>query len=525
MKRIFYILICLLASTSCAFAQNDRYGVTDLNQIQKIQIAEMAIANFYVDSVDQKKLAEAAIIGMLEELDPHSSYTNPEETKSLNEPLEGNFEGIGVQFNILEDTLVVIQPTTKGPSEKAGILAGDRIISVDGKPIAGVKMPRDSVMRILRGPKGTKVKLGVVRRGIKDVMYFIVTRDKIPVNTLDASYMIAPGIGYIHLDRFGSTSGKEVSDAIEALKAQGMQRLIFDLQNNGGGYLGAAKEVAEQFLPTGSLIVFTEGKQIPSQRFFAGKSGGFREGELVILVNEYTASAAEIVSGAVQDYDRGTIVGRRTFGKGLVQRPFDLPDGSMIRLTVAHYYTPSGRCIQKPYTKGNAVDYNKDIDTRYKHGEFYSADSIHFADSLKYQTLRQHRTVYGGGGIMPDYFIPLDTTQYSQLHRKITAAGVVVPAMVSWLDSHRRELGERYPTFADFNARFEVPQELFEQIEEEAGKKDIKPRDDEELRATRRTLGLQIKGLIARDLWDMSEYFHVVNESSPAVKQALKLFK
>lgn len=227
MKRIFYILICLLASTSCAFAQNNRYGVTDLNQVQKIQIAEMAIANFYVDSVDQQKLAEAAIIGMLEELDPHSSYTNPEETKSLNEPLEGNFEGIGVQFNILEDTLVVIQPTTKGPSEKAGILAGDRIISVDGKPIAGVKMPRDSVMRILRGPKGTKVKLGVVRRGIKDVMYFVVTRDKIPVNTLDAAYMIAPGIGYIHLDRFGSTSGKEVSDAIEALKAQGMQRLIF----------------------------------------------------------------------------------------------------------------------------------------------------------------------------------------------------------------------------------------------------------------------------------------------------------
>ena len=385
MKRIFYILICLLASTSCAFAQNDRYGVTDLNQIQKIQIAEMAIANFYVDSVDQKKLAEAAIIGMLEELDPHSSYTNPEETKSLNEPLEGNFEGIGVQFNILEDTLVVIQPTTKGPSEKAGILAGDRIISVDGKPIAGVKMPRDSVMRILRGPKGTKVKLGVVRRGIKDVMYFIVTRDKIPVNTLDASYMIAPGIGYIHLDRFGSTSGKEVSDAIEALKAQGMQRLNFDQQNNGGGYLGAAKEVAEQFLPTGSLIVFTEGKQIPSQRFFAGKSGGFREGELVILVNEYTASAAEIVSGAVQDYDR-------------------------------------------------------DFINRLNHGELTCIDSIHLDSTKTYYTLNEHRVVYGGGGIMPDIFVPLDTTKVSPMYSAISRNNLILDPMLKYADQNRKSI-------------------------------------------------------------------------------------
>ena len=521
MKRIFYILICLLASTSCAFAQNDRYGVTDLNQIQKIQIAEMAIANFYVDSVDQKKLAEAAIIGMLEQLDPHSSYTNPEETKSLNEPLEGNFEGIGVQFNILEDTLVVIQPTTKGPSEKAGILAGDRIISVDGKPIAGVKMPRDSVMRILRGPKGTKVKLGVVRRGIKDVMYFIVTRDKIPVNTLDASYMIAPGIGYIHLDRFGSTSGKEVSDAIEALKAQGMQRLIFDLQNNGGGYLGAAKEVAEQFLPTGSLIVFTEGKQIPSQRFFAGKSGGFREGELVILVNEYTASAAEIVSGAVQDYDRGTIVGRRTFGKGLVQRPFDLPDGSMIRLTVAHYYTPSGRCIQKPYTKGNKKDYDRDFINRLNHGELTCIDSIHLDSTKTYYTLNEHRVVYGGGGIMPDIFVPLDTTKVSPMYSAINRNNLILDPMLKYADQNRKSIKRKYKQFDDYIASFEVPQALIDEILEKAKEKGIKPKDDADLAGTIADLRRVLKSLIANNIWDRNEYFRLVNMESDIVNRAL----
>ena len=521
MKRIFYILICLLASASCALAQNDRYGVTDLSQVQKLQIAQMAIANFYVDSVDQKKLAEDAIRGMLEKLDPHSSYSNPEETKSLNEPLEGNFEGIGVQFNILEDTLVVIQPTTKGPSEKAGIVAGDRIVLVDGKPIAGVKMPRDSVMRILRGPKGTKVRLGVVRRGIKDMMYFNVTRDKIPVNTLDASYMIAPGIGYIHLDRFGATSGKEVSEAIAALKAKGMTRLIFDLQNNGGGYLGAAKEVAEQFLPTGSLIVFTEGKQIPAQRFFAGRSGGFREGELVILVNEYTASAAEIVSGAVQDYDRGTIVGRRTFGKGLVQRPFDLPDGSMIRLTVAHYYTPSGRCIQKPYTKGNKKDYDRDFINRLNHGELTCIDSIHLDSTKTYYTLNEHRVVYGGGGIMPDIFVSLDTTKVSPMYSSINRHNLLLDPMLKYADQNRKSLTRKYKQFDDYIASFEVPQALIDEILEKAKEKGIKPKDDADLESTIADLRRVLKSLIANNIWDRNEYFRLLNMESDIVNRAL----
>lgn len=523
MKKILYILISFLGSTACALAQSDRYGVTDLSQVQKIQIAQMAIANFYVDSVDQKKLAEDAIRGMLEQLDPHSSYTNPEETKSLNEPLEGNFEGIGVQFNILEDTLVVIQPTTKGPSEKAGIVAGDRIVLVDGQPIAGVKMPRDSVMRLLRGPKGTKVKLGIVRRGVKDLMYFTVTRDKIPVNTLDASYMIAPGVGYIHLDRFGATSGKEVSDAIAALKEQGMQRLIFDLQNNGGGYLGAAKEVAEQFLPTGSLIVFTEGKQIPSQRFYAGRSGGFREGELVILVNEYTASAAEIVSGAIQDYDRGTIVGRRTFGKGLVQRPFDLPDGSMIRLTVAHYYTPSGRCIQKPYTKGGKKDYDRDFINRLNHGELTCVDSIHLDSTKTYYTLKEHRMVYGGGGIMPDIFVPLDTTKVSPMYSAINRNNLLLDPMLKYADQHRKALTRKYKKFDDYIDSYEVPQALIDEILEKAKQKKIKPKDDADLAGTIADLRRVLKSLIANNIWDRNEYFRLVNMESDIVNRGLEV--
>lgn len=518
------IIAILSAITSTLMAQN-LFAKGTYNPYDKMRKAALAISALYVDTVDDNKLAEDAIRGMIENLDPHSSYSTAKQARAFNESLGGSFDGIGVQFNISADTLLVIKPVVKGPSEKVGIMAGDRIISVNDTAIAGVKMDQSEIMRRLRGKRGTMVRLGVVRRGIAEVLYFDVKRDKIPLNTIDAAYMIRPQVGYIRIGSFGAYTYKEFMDAVKKLNKEGMKNLILDLQENGGGYMLSATQIVNEFLGKNDLIVYTEGRNDKRREYHADGNGKLRKIKVVVLVNEFSASASEIVSGALQDQDRGVIVGRRTFGKGLVQRPIEFPDGSMMRLTIAHYYTPSGRCIQKPYTKGNAVDYNKDIDTRYKHGEFYSADSIHFADSLKYQTLRLHRTVYGGGGIMPDYFIPLDTTQYSQLHRKITAAGVVVPAMVSWLDSHRRELGERYPTFADFNARFEVPQELFEKIEEEAGKKDIKPRDDEELRATRRTLGLHIKGLIARDLWDMSEYFHVVNESSPAVKQALKLFK
>ena len=334
MKHIYLLLAILLTLPACA---QSRFGDVDFEQIKKLQMAQVAITSLYVDSVDQKKLAEDAINGMLSKLDPHSSYTNAKDTKKLNEPLSGNFEGIGVSFNMVKDTLVVLQVISKGPCERAGVLAGDRIIAVNGVTIAGVKMDRDSIMTKLRGPKGTVANLDIVRRGTNSVLHFKVVRDKIPVNTVDAAYMITPTAGYIHLDSFGATSGKEVHDKIAELRKQGMKDLILDLGMNGGGYLNAAQEVASEFLPNGSMIVYTDGRVMPRQELRSEGNGLMQtEGRVVILVDEFTASAAEIVSGAVQDHDRGTIIGRRTFGKGLVQRPIDLPDGSMIRLTASH---------------------------------------------------------------------------------------------------------------------------------------------------------------------------------------------
>ena len=519
MKRIM-IMAAMLAVTSSLMAQNNT-----VKAINKLRLAAMAISSLYVDKVDEDKLVEDAIRGMVGTLDPHSAYSTAKEAKALNESLGGSFDGIGIQFNMASDTLIVIKPVVKGPSEKAGILAGDRIITVNDTTIAGVKMEQNEVMRRLRGKRGTMVKIGVMRRGFPEMLYFKVKRDKIPVTTIDAAYMIRPKTGYIRIGGFGLNTYKEFMDAVEKLNKKGMKNLILDLQENGGGFMQGAIQIANEFLANGDLIVYTEGRNAERHEYKADGSGTLKKTHLVVLVNEFTASASEIVSGALQDYDRAMVVGRRTFGKGLVQRPLDFPDGSMLRITIAHYYTPSGRCIQKPYTKGEAEDYNMDLDKRYKHGEFYCADSIHFADSLKYQTLRLHRTVYGGGGIMPDYFIPLDTTQYTQLHRKIIAAGIVVPTVVSYIEKNRKELNNLYPTFDDFNARFNTPRDIYDNILAEAEKKNVKPKDKEELEATYLTIGLQVKALIARDLWEMSDYFHVINESSPVIKQALKLFK
>lgn len=488
-----------------------------------MQYAEIAVTNLYVDSVDEKKLVEDAIRGMLDKLDPHSSYSTPKEVKELNEPLNGNFEGIGVQFNMIEDTLLVIQPVTNGPSEKIGIIAGDRIVSVNDTAIAGVKMSKEEIMKRLRGPKGTKVNLEVVRLGIKDKLKFTVTRDKIPVKSVDATYMIRPGIGYIRIGSFGATTYQEFMESLETLRKAGMESLILDLQENGGGYLKAAVDIANEFLRRGDLIVYTEGRKTPRTEYTADGGGGFQTGKIVVLVDGYTASAAEIVTGAIQDQDRGIVVGRRTFGKGLVQRPVDLPDGSMIRLTIAHYYTPSGRCIQKPYTKGGNKDYAMDMLNRLKSGELMSADSVHFADSLKYETLRQHRVVYGGGGIMPDEFVPLDTTIYTKFHRELAAKSIVIQQNLRYVDNHRQELKNRWTSFADFKEHFEVPQSLVDVIIAEGEKQNIKPKDEAELQKTIPYLRVQLKALIARDIWDMSEYFSVFNESSDVVKKALEV--
>ncbi len=508
----------------CTFASAQmRVNMGDDSPMRKLMITQMAIENLYVDTVNAQKLAEDGIRGMLEKLDPHSQYSTPKETKSMNESIQGSFDGIGVQFNMLNDTLVVIQPINGGPSEKVGIIAGDRIVTVNDTAIAGVKMSREEIMSRLRGKKGTKVKLGIDRFGVKGLSYFTVTRDKIPVNTVEAKYMIHPGVGYIRIGSFGATTHKEFMEALNALKAEGMQDLIIDLQDNGGGLLQAATDICNELLSKGDMIVYTEGRAQPRRAFTSSGSGHFQTGKVVVLVNEYSASASEIVSGAIQDQDRGFIVGRRTFGKGLVQRPIDLPDGSMIRLTVAHYYTPSGRCIQKPYEKGKKDDYSRDIENRYKHGEFTNADSIHFADSLKYQTIKQHRTVYGGGGIMPDYFVPLDTTLFTPYHRQLSAKSVIVNCNLRYLDKNRKSLRKKYATFEDFVAHYEIPDTYINNIIEEGKKLKIEPKDDAEQQRTIEYMRPQLKALVARDLWDMSEYFHIWNEQSAIVQKGLEV--
>jgi carboxyl-terminal processing protease len=522
MKKTLIISLLLLAGMFQAQAQNKNLD----EQIRKLVISAVTINDHYVDSVDSNKLVEDAIRGMLEKLDPHSAYSTAEQTKRLNEPLQGSFDGIGVQFNILDDTLMVIQTITGGPSEKAGVMAGDRIISVADTAIAGVKMPQEEIMKRLRGPRGTTAHLGILRDGIEDTIYIDVVRDKIPLNSVDAAFMVTQRTGLIRFSNFSITTHKEVTTAIEELKQKGMRNLILDLTQNGGGYLQAAAELASEFLPKGDMVVYTKGRAgyaSQTMRSFGGDA--FQEGKVVVLVDEYSASAAEILAGAIQDQDRGIVVGRRTFGKGLVQRPVNLPDGSMIRLTISKYYTPSGRCLQKPYEKGKEKEYRMDVINRFNHGELTNADSIHFPDSLKFQTLRKGRTVYGGGGIMPDYFVPLDTTKNTSLYRQIVAKRILIDANLRHLAKHRNELKEKYPTFEDFRHKYEVPEEIIENIYAEAKKalKDKYPKDEEE--KTTDLLKLMLRALAARDLWDMNEYFAIIYEDDDIVKKAVQLME
>ena len=514
---------CLLLTLSTILISNTLSAQSN-QAARKLQLAEFAISRLYVDEVNEEELVEKAITSMLEELDPHSTYTNAEEARKMNEPLEGEFEGIGIQFQMMEDTLLVVQPVSGGPSEKVGILAGDRITAVEDTLIAGVKMSTEEIMSRLRGPKGSVVKLTIIRRDIDEPLTFEVKRDKIPIYSLDASYMMAPTIGYIRLNKFGANTIEEFQAALSKLQGQGMKDLILDLQGNGGGYLNAAIDLANEFLPQKSLIVYTEGKASKRSEFVAKGNGNFLKGKLVVLVDEYSASASEIVSGAIQDWDRGTIVGRRTFGKGLVQRPIDLPDGSMIRLTIARYYTPSGRCIQKPYEKGEEEDYDNELVKRLEHGELMHADSIHLPDSLMFKTKRLGRTVYGGGGIMPDYFVPIDTTLYSDYHRDLVAKGVVIKTTLNYIEKNRKALTKSYRKFDDFNRKFEVSNELLDELRKEGEKSGV-AFNETEYNTSLPRIKTQLKALIARDIWEMSEYYQVMNQTDNVVQQALKIIE
>ena len=510
----------LIAMMACVLAVQAQRVPQKLN---KLLLAEYAINSAYVDSVDEDKLVEYAIVGMLQKLDPHSSYTDAKETKDMEEPLQGEFSGIGIQFNMKEDTLYVIQTIPGGPSERVGILAGDRIVMVNDTLIAGVKMKRTDIMKRLRGKKGTKVTVKVRRGASPDLITFRITRDKIPLHSVDASYMIDDKTGYVRISNFGAKTYDEMRDALASLTKQGMQQVVIDLTDNGGGYLNAAIEMCNEFLDRGQLIVYTEGLKAPRSNANALGTGKYKDLPMAIMVNQYSASAAEIFSGAMQDWDRAVVVGRRTFGKGLVQRPVRFEDGSMMRLTVARYYTPSGRCIQKPYTKGNKKAYEEDLLDRSKSGEYYCLDSIHFADSLRYTTLVHQRTIYGGGGVMPDIFVPVDTSEYSTYYRDMVAKGIVNQFVIDYVDKHRKQLKSDYPTLEDFDARFALTDDDIKRFID-AGEKDKVKYDEAKFRTSERVFRTMIKGLIARDIYaDSSAYTRIVNHRNPDLDAAVKV--
>ena len=516
LSKVLCISICFWGCTVVAFAQMFTMG----EGLRKLNMAMAIIEKTYVDKIDDKKLSEDALISILEKLDPHSSYVKAEELKELNEPLEGNFDGIGVSFNMMNDTLYIIETISGGPSEKVGVLPGDRIVMVDDSTIAGVKMSTRNIMKRLRGPKGTIVNIKVLRRGIPSLISFRITRDKIPIYSLDASYMVDPKTGYIKLSRFGASTYVEFKNAFEKLKQEGMENLILDLQGNGGGYLSTATDLANEFLGKDKLIVYTEGSNQARMSEHSRTKGMFENGRLVVLVNEGSASASEIVSGAVQDWDRGVIVGRRTFGKGLVQRQFPLPDGSAMRLTVARYYTPTGRSIQKPYTNGDKLSYDKEMIERYNHGEMMSADSIHFPDSLKYQTMVSKRTVYGGGGIMPDYFVPLDTL--TTFHQQLIAKGLIHKVYLLEADNRRREMLSEYSSVDVYEKNYVVRKDILDKLLGLAEEEKIEM-NEVEFEQSKSLISLQIKALIAQNLYETSDYYKIMNNESPVFLKGLEL--
>ncbi|MBN2349809.1 MAG: S41 family peptidase [Bacteroidales bacterium] len=492
-------------------------------QANKISKAVELINWYYVDSVDTENLVETAIESMLKELDPHSTYLNRDQVKKMSEPLEGNFEGIGVSFNILQDTILIINPIIGGPSEKLGILPGDRIVKVDGKNVAGIGITTENVFSLLRGEKGTRVSVTIFRKNEDELLDFTIIRDKIPIYSIDASYKVKDNIGYIKISRFAQTTIQEFDSAIIKLKKQGVQNLILDLTGNGGGLLEAAVQLADEFLENNKLIVYTEGLKSQREDRIATAEGNFEKGNVAIIIDEGSASASEIVAGAIQDWDRGVIIGRRSFGKGLVQRPLWLPDYSMLRLTVARYYTPSGRLIQKPYENGSE-DYSMELINRYTNGEMMSTEGIHFPDSLKKQTLISKRTVYGGGGIMPDFFVAIDTSNYSDYYRDIVRKGLLNQFILTYLDDNRSNIENKYATFEDYKKNFTVDEKLFSKMVKFVEKEGL-PKNDKDLAISEKQIKLLIKAYFARDLWGPSEFYEIVNESDTKFQKAIAILE
>ena len=477
----------------------------------------------YVDSVDLDGLVETAIRGMLEELDPHSVYIPAEDLQQADEPLNGKFEGIGVRFNIMKDTIMVVSTIAGGPSEKLGIMAGDRIVQVDGEVVAGVGIRNKGVMERLKGPKGTHVEVGIRRGRMSDLLFFDIERDKIPIYSVDAHYMVNDRTAYVKINRFSKGTMAELNSALDALKEDGMKDLILDLQGNGGGMLNAAIDMGDEFLSGDRLIVYTDGRSFPREDRVADTQGRFEKGRLVVLVDESSASASEIVSGAIQDWDRGLIVGRRTFGKGLVQRPVRLPDGSAVRLTVQQYFTPAGRCIQKPYDEG--VDaYRREKYDRFEKGELMSLDSLDLPDSLKYSTKVLGRTVYGGGGILPDVFVPLDTSYNSVYFTDLLRRGLFNRAVLEYVDGNRKRLVKDLSDRSDFVSNSKLEQALLDGLIALGEAEEIEF-VEEDWNTSLYAIELRLKAILARTLFDTTAFYEVFNPINPVYRRALEVLE
>lgn len=489
-------------------------------QFRKLNQSIYAIKKLYVDTISDNKLVEYAITGMLEKLDPHSVYIPASDVERANEAIQGSFDGIGIQFLMQKDTLLVTNPLRNCPAEKVGVLMGDKIVKVDGENIAGVGIKTSDIMKKLRGKRGTKVNVSVLRRRVKEPIEFVITRDKIPLYSVEAAYEISPKVGYINISSFSTTTLDEFNKALGNLQKQGITSLIIDLQTNGGGVMDAAINIVDLFLARNSEILYTEGSNFKRQSYFS--RGGMKfEGNVVVLINEYSASASEILSGALQDWDRAVIVGRRSFGKGLVQRPLNLVDGSEIRLTIARYYTPSGRNIQKPYGS-NIEQYQKELLNRRAHGELQNTDSISFPDSLKFKTLLLKRTVYGGGGIMPDVFVPLDTTRFTDFHRNILAKGIINQYITDYSEREGKSIKKRYITFEQFDKDFAVTDDMFDRLVSEAEKAKVII-DKEQVSLSKPTIVLQIKALLARTFYEQEDFYKIMNRDNEIVIKGIEV--
>ncbi len=517
--RPLWVIIILLSGILIGLYINK--GVAKKVQVEggsKFDEVMWYVGNDYVEKPDAQKLQDGAIAAMMEELDPHSAFISLDEFNEVNDPLLGSFDGIGVQFRLERDTIAIVNVIKGGPSEKVGLLAGDRIVYVDDSLVASKKLKNEDVMRKLKGPKGTKVRVRVLRRGVEGLLDYTITRDAIPTYSVDIAYMLDDKTGYLKLSKFSATTVSEFKNAVINLEAQGMKQLIFDLRGNTGGYLAAAVDIADEFLPKGSLIVYTEGRNRPRQYMKARRKGMLEEMPVVVLIDGESASASEIVAGALQDNDRGTIIGRRSFGKGLVQEQIMLSDQSAIRLTVARYYTPTGRCIQKPYDKDHEK-YLLESYERYENGELFHPDSIHFADSLKFTTPKG-KTVYGGGGIMPDVYVPLvdDSTEY--YFNRIANTGVLYQYAFDYTDKHRAQL-QRYQTVEAFDRSFAVSDAMFDELVKRAGEKGIKG-NDEQKRVARREANTLLKAYIARNLFDDEGFYPIYAPMDEILQRALE---